>query len=185
MHSVYKLLIGSAVLCCLLITGAVSCKKNNEEGPSLTRVRTVNKYDTVVVTHRADLGTTYTTKDVVPVAFDSTVTSGALGGLFAIIGTNLQTTTTVSFNGYSVYFNPALVTNTSVIVKIPAEAPWKSGNNQLVVTTKYGSATLDFTILQPAPTVTGLSQFTGNAGDTVTIIGTVFDNASVVKFGAT
>lgn len=177
--------MGSAVLFVLLITGAVSCKKNNDSPPSLTRVRTVAQYDTVAVMHRIDLGTSYTSQDVIPVAFDSTVTAAPLGGLIAIMGANLQTTTTVSFNGYPVYFNPALVTNTSIIVKIPAETPWKNGNNKLVVTTKYGSATLDFTILQPAPTITSLSQFAGNPGDTVTITGTVLDNASVVKFGKT
>ena len=185
MYTRYKLLMGSAVLFVLLITGTVSCKKNSDASPSLTRVRTVAKYDTVVVTHRQDLGTSYTSKDVIPVAFDSTVTSGALGGLFAIIGNNLQTTISVSFNGYPVYFNPTLVTNTSIIVKISAETPWQNGDNKLVVTTKYGSATLDFTVLQPAPAITGLSQFAGNPGDTVTITGTVFDNASVVKFGTT
>jgi hypothetical protein len=185
MNSRYKLLMASAILFVLLITGTESCRKNSEGAPTLTRVRTVAKYDTVLVTHRQDLGTSYTSNDVIPVAFDSTVTGGALGGLFAIIGTNLQTTTSVSFNDYPVYFNPTLVTNTSIIVRIAAETPWKNGNNKLVVTTKYGSATLDFTVLQPAPTITGLSQFAGNPGDTVTITGTVFDNASVVKFGAT
>jgi hypothetical protein len=184
MNSRYKLLMGAAVLFLLLITGAVSCKKNDDAAPSLTRVRTVTKYDSVLVTHRVDLGTSYTSKDVIPQAFDSTVTAGPLGGLFAIIGTNLQTTTSVSFNGYSVYFNPTLVTNTSIIVKIPDETPWLNGDNKLVVTTKYGTASIDFTVLQPAPAIKGLSQFAGNPGDTVTITGTVLDNASVVKFGA-
>ena len=185
MNSRYKLFTGAVVLFALLVTGVVSCKKNNDAAPTLTRVRTVNRYDSVLVTHRQDLGTSYTSKDVIPFAYYSTVTAGPLGGLFAIIGNNLQTTTTVSFNGYPVYFNPALVTNTSIIVRIAAETPWQNGSNKVVVTTKYGSATLDFTILQPAPTVTGISQFTGNAGDTVTISGTVLDNASVVKFGST
>src|SRR5690348_6395809 len=129
MNSRYKLFMGSAVLFVLLVSVIASCKKNSDGAPSLVRVRTVSKYDTVTVTHRLDLGTSYTSNDLIPVAFDSTITGAPLGGLIAIIGTNLQTTTSVSFNGFPVYFNPTLVTSTSIIVKIPAETPWQNGSN--------------------------------------------------------
>ncbi len=172
-----------------LLAGMASCKKSETgAAPTITRVRLISKNDTIQATTIARIDstgqvqdTTYTTAVILP--FDSTIAGGRLNNQYAIIGSNLQTTISVSFNGLSVYFNPGLVTNTSIIVTIPANAPFgPSQNNTLTVVTKFGSANFTFPILQPPPIITGFTPAVGGAGDTVTITGTIFDGLLGVKF---
>jgi hypothetical protein len=71
-----------------------------------------------------------------------------------------------------------------MIVTVPTTAPF--GPNQsamLMVKTLHGSASYKFTILQPPPVITSISPTAGAAGGTLTITGTVLDNATSVKFG--
>ena len=155
------------VLSLLIASSLLSCKKtDNGAPPSITRVRTVNK----VVNQQ-------------PVALDSTVTAGNLNGLYAIIGQNLATASSVTFNGVAATINPALNTNEAVIVTIAPNTPYSGQSNKLTITTNYGTATFDFTVLQPAPTITDVSQFAGNSGDIITITGSALDQATAVKFG--
>lgn len=173
----------------IIMAGMVSCKKSETGGaPTITRVRLISKNDTIQTTTIGRIDstgqvedTTYTTAVILP--FDSTIAGGRLNNQYAIIGSNLQTTLSVSFNGLSVYFNPGLVTNTSIIVTIPANAPFgPSQNNTLTVVTKFGTANFTFPILQPPPIITSFSPAVGSAGDTVTIMGTIFDGLLGVKF---
>jgi hypothetical protein len=176
------------ILSLALIFGVTSCKKSNDAGngvPVITRVRTVSKTITVdSVNHRITLDSSSVYSQTEVVKFDSTTTNGNLNNQYAIIGQNLGTVTKVSFNGVSAYFNPALVTNTSIIITIPANAPWgPTQPNKLTVVTLHGTASFDFVIQQPPPVITSFGPLAGAAGDTVTITGTVFDNVSSVKFG--
>jgi hypothetical protein len=153
-------------------------------------VRTVSKNDTInnVVTRiTLDSSTTQTKTKIV--ALDSTVTSGTLGNQYAIIGTNLLTTQSVSFNGVAVYFNPGLLTDHSIIITIPsltstaAQVPFgPSQTNKLVVTTKYGAVSFGFPITQPPPVITSFTPQVANPGDIVTITGKVFDGVTAVHF---
>ncbi|RYE35924.1 MAG: hypothetical protein EOP42_05225, partial [Sphingobacteriaceae bacterium] len=106
------------ILSVLMVFGIASCKKTEQGGtgaPTVTRVRLLSKTDTIKnVVHRITLDSSSIYNDTRTVAFDSTVASGRLGTQYGIIGTNLLTTTTVSFNGVSVYFNPALLTDNSI-----------------------------------------------------------------------
>lgn len=184
----YKLFCG---LLSLLLVLAISCKKSDvgAGAPTLTRVRTVTKNDTTTITKRITIDSSITETQATLVGFDSTVTSGGLGNQYAIIGNNLLSTKTVTFNGVSVYFNPALLTNTSIIITIPsltstaAQVPFgPSQSNKLIVTTKYGTASLNFPITQPAPVINSFSPQVANPGDTVTITGQIFEGVSSVRF---
>jgi len=177
------------LLCCLVFAVYFSaCKKDNSgAAPIITRVRTVSKDTTLTnVTQRITLDSSTTVNVTTNIKHDSTVTSGSLNGLYAIIGQHFATTSAVYFNGQSVYFNPALVTDNSIMVTIPLTAPWGAGaSNKLTVVTKYGSASFPFTILQPAPVITSFSPLYAGAGDTITVTGTTFDGVTSVKLGTT
>jgi hypothetical protein len=171
------------------LLGLASCKKSETgAAPTITRVRLISKNDTVQATipARVDstgkvIDTTYTTTVILP--FDSTIAGGRLNNQYAIVGTNLATTVSVSFNGLSVYFNPGLVTDKSIIITIPPDAPFgPTQNNILTVVTRYGMVDFNFPILQPPPIITSFDPAVGSAGDTVTINGTVFNGLTGVKF---
>jgi hypothetical protein len=190
MKNTYKLFYG--VLALLMIV-AYSCKKSDVGGtgaPTITRVRTVTKNDTTTgVVKRITLDSSITQTTTKIVGFDSTVTSGGLGNQYAIVGTNLLTTKSVSFNGVNVYFNPALLTDNSIIITIPSltstasQVPFgPSQSNKLIVTTKYGTVTYNFPIRQPAPVITSFLPQVANPGDTVTITGQVFNDVTAVTF---
>jgi len=175
------------VLSVLIIGGMASCKKSSIGGtgaPTVTRVRLLSKTDTIKnVAHRINLDSSSIYNDTRVVPFDSTVTSGRLNTQYGIVGTNLLTTKSVSFNGISVYFNPALVTDNMIIVTIPTGTPFgPSQINKLTIVTAYGSVDYTFGIQQPPATITGFTPLAGSAGDVVTITGTVFDGVTGVKF---
>lgn len=154
---------------CMLIF-ATSCKKEKEGqgAPSITRVRTLVRPGDTQLT-----------------PLDSTVTSGDVGVTYVIEGVNLKSTNKVEFNGASAYLNTALFSDNSIIVMIPATATWINQTGKLTLTNPYGSTSFNFSIKQPAPVISDLSQFAGNAGDVITITGLRFDQVSGVKFGTT
>lgn len=184
------------LLSALTVIGFASCKKNDQSGgtgaPTITRVRYVSKTDTIAnVVHRVTLDSSSAYNDTRVVPFDSTTTEGHLGNQYAIIGTNLLTAKSVSFNGVSVYFNPALVTDHSIIVTIPSNTstvviPFgPDQTNKLIVVTKYGTVSYNFSIQQPPPVITGFTPLAAGAGDIVTITGSIFNSVTSVKFDDT
>jgi hypothetical protein len=186
----YKIFYG--VLALILVI-AFSCKKTDTGGtgaPTITRVRTLTKNDTVTgVVKRITLDSSITTTTTTLVGFDSTVTSGGLGNQYAVLGTNLLTTESLTINGVSVYVNPALLTDHSIIFTIPSltstatQVPFgPDQTNKLVVTTKYGKVTFNFPITQPPPLITDFEPKVANPGDIVTITGQVFNGVTGVKF---
>ena len=98
-------------------------------------------------------------------------------------GTNLSTTYKVDFNNVLAADSLFYADDTSVTVKIPPVLPHPS-RNPITVTTKYGSATLDFTILQPPPIITSFDPMAGPVGQTVTITGNHFGGVTSVTFGS-
>lgn len=172
----------------MAIAGIVSCKKNDiNAAPVIERVRTLSKTDTLLnVPHPVTLDSVNIYNETRVVAFDSTVASGQLSHQYAIIGKNFSSTISVSFNGVSVYFNPALITNNSIIISIPANVPYGQGqSDKLTVTTAYGSADFKFPIQQPPPIITSFTPSVGSAGDIVTITGSIFKGLASVKFDTT
>lgn len=175
------------VLSLLLIWGVSACKKNEDGGegaPTVTRVRVLSKTDTVRdVIHPITLDSNSIYDQTRLNSFDSTVTAGRLGVQYAVLGTNLLTTKTISFNGVSVYFNPGLLTDNSIIVTLPVNIPYgPAQTNKLVIVTQHGSVEFPFGIQQPAPAITSFTPTSGSAGDIVTITGTMLDNTSAVRF---
>ena len=109
-----------------------------------------------------------------------TPTSGALGAVVTITGTNLASATSVKFNGTA-----ATITSDSA-TQIVTKAPAGTTTGPLTVTTAGGTATsaTSFTFL-PAPTITSFTPTSGPVGTTVTITGTNLSTATALKFNAT
>ena len=104
--------------------------------------------------------------------------SGPIGTLVTISGTNLINTTSVTFNG-----TPAVAVNIVSATEITAIVPTGATTGKIAVTTLGGTATstADFTIIPP-PTISGFSPTSGPAGTSVTISGTAFNGATAVTF---
>ena len=186
----YKLIY--LILSTLMVFGMASCKKDNKGGtgaPTVTRVRYLSRFDTIKnVVHRITLDSNNIYNDTRVDPFDSTATTGRLGTQYGILGTNLLTTKSVSFNGVSVYFNPALVTDKSLIVSIPSNTstvviPFGPDQvNKLTIVTKYGKVDYTFPIQQPPPVIASFTPLAAGEGDIVTITGTIFNSVTSVKF---
>ena len=103
------------------------------------------------------------------------------GEWIVIKGANLATTFKVEFNTVLVADSMYYADDSTVTVKIPANLP-DPINNPITVTTKYGSATYGFKIMQPAPIISGFNPEAGATGDQVTISGNHFNGVTEVKF---
>ncbi len=102
------------------------------------------------------------------------------GDWILIKGTGLATTQKIDFNGTPASDSLIYAENESITVKIPANLT-DPINNPITVTTKYGSATLNFKIKQPLPTPEDFSPAAGVAGDEITIKGNYFKGVTDVS----
>jgi hypothetical protein len=149
-----------AVLMILLLTTIFSCKKEDNTHavpPSITGVTDLTNRGTAL-------------------------SSVKYGEWIVIKGAHLATTFKVEFNTVLVADSLYYADDSTVTVKIPANLP-DPINNPITVTTKYGTATYGFKIMQPAPIITRFNPEAGLAGDVVTISGNHFNGVTEVKFG--
>lgn len=109
----------------------------------------------------------------------ATLESIGYGEWVIIRGTNLSTTSKVDFNGALASDSLTYANDTCVTVKIPAELA-DPLNNPITVTTKYGTATLNFKIMQPMPRVDDFNPAAGAPDDEVTIMGAYFKGVTNV-----
>jgi hypothetical protein len=190
MNKIIKLFTGAGILA-LLLSGAACKKTNNPGGPSISSFRTLSQTDTANVTIPYKIDSTFqivdsSYKQVFLVAADSTVVSGQLGHQYAFLGNNLRSLKTITINGVSNPVLPGLLTNTSAIFTVASNIPFGStGPNNFVITTDGGTASFSFPIQQPPPVITSISPQIGNAGDTMTITGTLFNGVTRVTFDST
>ncbi|TKC55949.1 hypothetical protein FBD94_23775 [Pedobacter hiemivivus] len=106
------------------------------------------------------------------------------GEWISIRGTNLSTTYKVDFNGTLAADSLIYGDDNTITVKIPAQLT-DLLNNPITVTTKYGSATLNFQIKQPAPKISSFDPPAGLPNDLITIKGDYFTGVTAVKFETT
>lgn len=107
------------------------------------------------------------------------LTSIGYGEWISIKGTNLSTAYKVDFNGTLAKDSLLYGNDNTVTVKIPPQLT-DPINNPITVTTKYGSATLNFQIKQPPPTITGFDPAAGNPNDEINIVGNYFKGVTSV-----
>ena len=178
-------IIQAVMAAIVIVTGFSACKKDqNTAAPILERVRTLARIDTTFKEIPITLDSNKYANVYTRVANDVTVTGARWNAQYMLVGKNLQTVLSITLNGVSLYFNPALVTDNNVIFTVGADVPYGANQSgKLVVKTKYGTAELDFGLLQPFPVIKTVSPLLGEVGGTVTITGTYFENLKGVKFG--
>ena len=108
-------------------------------------------------------------------------TSGAVGAIATITGTNFTGATAVKFNTTAA-ITFTVVSSTSITATVPTGAT----TGKISVTTSGGTGTssASFTVVA-APTITSFTPTSGAVGATVTITGTNFTGATAVKFNTT
>ena len=114
----------------------------------------------------------------VPTITSFTPTSGQVGTTVTITGTNFTGATAVSFNSIAA---SSFTVNSAT--QITATVAASSTTGAVRVTTGGGTATssTNFTVIPSIPTITSFTPTTGPAGTVVTITGTNFTGATLVK----
>lgn len=114
-----------------------------------------------------------------PEVADSTFTQAFPGLQIVIIGHNLQNAHHVYINDQSVFFNPTMNTDHSIILTIPTEesgfvlTPWDNElKSEIRVETPAGVATYSFKVLSPNPEVNRIAaKYPRNPGDEIKVHG--------------
>ena len=106
------------------------------------------------------------------------------GTLIVIQGNNFSGLKAVLFNDTSAYFNPSYVTNTNIIVYIPATAQTAATNPNvpsiIKVVTDHGTASYSFKLYLPPPYISSISF--DNSGTVVYINGNNFEGIQKITF---
>ncbi|MBB6112909.1 glycan-binding surface protein [Mucilaginibacter lappiensis] len=156
-----KKLLYNANNCLLLVLIAIifiaqsGCKKDQKYGTG-----------TPVITH---------IRNYVASPGDSLLSKVGTGQWVVISGRNLKGALQINFDGVAGSFNDAWFSDTSAIALIPAViafpiVPAKQLNTITYVTT-HGQTTFSFSIVAPAPTISGVSNEDASPGDSVKING--------------
>ncbi|HYM81864.1 MAG TPA: IPT/TIG domain-containing protein, partial [Candidatus Limnocylindria bacterium] len=132
------------------------------------------------VTTPSGVGTSTTSFNVIvpPTVTFFTPTTGPAGASVTVFGTGFTTTNAVRFNGV-LASGFAVSSDTSLSATVPASAT----SGPISVTTSTGSDTsaASFTVIVP-PTITSFTPPSGPGGSEVTVTGTGFATATLVKF---
>lgn len=154
-----KYITGISLLFGLVLTLFAACKKEKSENTGAPVITSV-----VTLTDR-----------------ENALLQVDYGAWIIIKGANLATTSKVDFNGTLAADSLTYATDQEVTVKIPSTLK-DPINNPITVTTKYGTVTYNFKILQPPPMVSGFSPAAGGPNDEVTIKGDYFKGVTEVRF---
>ncbi|RZK43990.1 MAG: hypothetical protein EOO90_01660 [Pedobacter sp.] len=147
------------VLMGFMLLFATSCKKDSNENAAPPTVSSI-----INLTNR-----------------ENPLTQVDYGAWIIIKGSNLATTTKVDFNGVLAADSLTYATDNEITVKIPSTLV-DPINNPITITTKYGTVTHAFKILQPAPLVSSFSPSAGAPNDEITIKGDYFKGVTEVRF---
>ncbi|MDB5207478.1 MAG: hypothetical protein JWR72_2553 [Flavisolibacter sp.] len=117
-----------------------------------------------------------------PASSDSLLIGAAQGKLVAIIGENLGGATEMWFNDQKANLNPTFITNTSILVNVPAQIPLAI-NNKLKINFSNGKTLLyDFKVQISKPAVGSMVSEFVNEGEVATIRGDFFYAPLTVTF---
>lgn len=148
--------------------GLTSCKKDDES--TSTPV-------TVAKVYLEDAKSTIT---------DREVTFARLGSLIRVEGTGFTGMKKVYINGYNTYFNPVMVTETSMIIQVSQTTPVMGVADSVRNTIHFVKDATEFTykfqIRDAAPTISSISNTMPAAGDSITIYGAGLTEISKITF---
>lgn len=117
---------------------------------------------------------------------DREVTFARIGQLMRIEGTGFTDLKRVYINGYSSYFNPVMVSDNSMLIKIDKATPIVEADptvrNTIKMANDGNSASIEFSIRAAAPTITEFSHTLPQAGEQITVYGTGLLEVNKVVF---
>ena len=148
--------ISTFVLVLLMAGILTSCENENTDPPVITNIRMID-----------------------PAMADVEIEGAGLENWVVVQGTGFGTTREIYFNEYSASFNPAYVTETDIVVQIPAGAP-NIGTDSLApntvrVVTKYGEDTYtNFIVYAPPAQIFTMTNEFALPGDTIVLTGRYF-----------
>lgn len=123
-------------------------------------------------------------KDTNPVPGNLSVSpAAALPETFLTInGTGIQDIVSIKFDTTTASFSSVFNTETTIFTSVPTNP--RFGNQVITITNRAGQrATVDFTVIQPAPLINNFNPSNAPEGDTVTLTGSMFTNISGVYIG--
>ncbi len=118
---------------------------------------------------------------------DSLYAGAFLGGLVAIIGDNLENTKQIFFNDQEAELIPTYITNKSIIVNVPADAPEVVNNMMTLIFADGTTLEYPFEVNISAPEIVSMQNEYAFAGEVTSISGNYFFEPITVTFtgGAT
>lgn len=151
------------VMALATISTITSCKKDadlpNGGEPRVTYVRVTN-----------------------PVSSDSLLVGAAQGKLIAVMGENLGGAVEMWFNDQRADLNPTYITNTTILVNVPAQIPLSINNKMQIVFQNGKTLIHDFKVQISKPAVNYMLSEYVNEGDIATIRGDFFYKPLTVTF---
>ena len=117
-----------------------------------------------------------------PTASDSLLIGAAQGKLIAVMGENLGSTVQIWFNDQAATLNPSYITNTSILVSVPAQIPLKITNKMKLIFSGGDSLLYNFEVQISKPAVDNMVCEFVNQGDIATIRGDFFYEPLTVNF---
>ena len=109
-----------------------------------------------------------------PEASDSLIAKAGQGAMIAIIGQNLQDARELWVNDQQAALTPTLITNTSIITRVPSRIPEEITNKMKIVFANGDSLIHDFTVDISEPVISYMQSEYVNTGDVATIVGNYF-----------
>ena len=114
-------------------------------------------------------------QDVNDTKKDREVEFARLGQLIRLEGSGFVGVKEILINGENAYINPVLLTDNSLIVRVPREAPTANAKgdfkNRIILKKKNISYTYNFEIRDAAPSISRISHTMPQAGEEITIYG--------------
>jgi|GEM_PF-2268987 len=111
--------------------------------------------------------------------------ASALPGTFITIsGQDIQQIESIKFDTTTASFSSVFNTSTDIFTSVPTAA--RFGDQVITITNKSGeTAQVNFTVIQPAPVISGFNPANAPVGDTVTITGKMLTGIISVAIGLT
>src|SRR5690606_25243172 len=106
-----------------------------------------------------------------PDASDSLLVSAGQGSMIAVIGQNLDGVRELWINDRQASLTPTLITNTSIITRVPSQNPTEINNMMKLIFSNGDSVMYDFTVNISKPLISFLESEYVNEGDIAVIRG--------------
>lgn len=117
-----------------------------------------------------------------PLSSDSLLIGAFQGNLIAIVGENLQKVTEIWFNDKKATLTPTYITNTSILVSVPAPIPHEITNKIKMIFSDRKTLLYDFKVQISEPAIQGMNSEYVNTGEEAVIRGDYFYEPLTVTF---